>query len=98
MLWQVHIPTPKEVRISHYEVTNSNQISLIWFMCFIIFLKVNIQVHMSEVTCVLETIYKKGGVFKYLNVFQCDNEAECDRVAWKTQCWHLTKNNIILSH
>lgn len=39
------------------------------------------QVHMSEVTCVLETIYKKGGVFKYLNVFQCDNEAECDRVA-----------------
>ena len=26
----------------------------------------------SEVTFVLEAIYKKGGVFKYLKVFQCD--------------------------
>ena len=26
----------------------------------------------SEVTFVLEATYKKGGVFKYLKVFQCD--------------------------
>ena len=27
----------------------------------------------SEVAFVLEAVYKKGGVFKYLKVFQCDN-------------------------
>ena len=27
----------------------------------------------SEVAFVLEAIYKKGGVFKYLRTFQCDN-------------------------
>ena len=30
----------------------------------------------SEVVFVLEAIYKKGGVFKYLKVFQCDNGSE----------------------
>ena len=30
----------------------------------------------SEVAFVLETIYKKGGVFKYPKVFQCDNGSE----------------------
>ena len=30
----------------------------------------------SEVAFVLEAIYKKGGVFKYLKVFQCDNGSE----------------------
>ena len=31
---------------------------------------------LSEVAFVLETIYKKGGVFKYSRVFQCDNGPE----------------------
>ena len=30
----------------------------------------------NEVAFVLETIYKKGGVFKYPKVFQCDNGTE----------------------
>ena len=30
----------------------------------------------SEVTFVLEAIYKKDGVFKYPKTFQCDNESE----------------------
>ena len=30
----------------------------------------------SEVSSVLEAIYKKGGVFKYPKAFQCDNESE----------------------
>ena len=30
----------------------------------------------SEIAFVLESIYKKGGVFKYPKVFQCDNESE----------------------
>ena len=30
----------------------------------------------SEVAFVLEAIYKKGGVFKYTKVFQCDNGSE----------------------
>ena len=30
----------------------------------------------SEVAFVLETIYKKGDIFKYLKVFQCDNGPE----------------------
>ena len=30
----------------------------------------------SDVTFVLEAIYKKGGVFKYPKVFQCDNGSE----------------------
>ena len=30
----------------------------------------------SEVAFVLEAIYKKGGVFKYPKVFQCDNGSE----------------------
>ena len=30
----------------------------------------------SEVAFVLEAIYKKGGVFKYPKVFQCDNSSE----------------------
>ena len=30
----------------------------------------------SEVSFVLEAIYKKGGVFKYPKVFQCDNGSE----------------------
>ena len=30
----------------------------------------------SEVVFVLEAIYKKGGVFKYLKAFQCDNGSE----------------------
>ena len=31
---------------------------------------------LSKITFVLEAIYKKGGVFKYLKVFQCDNGPE----------------------
>ena len=31
---------------------------------------------LSEVAFVLEAIYKKGGVFKYPKVFQCDNRPE----------------------
>ena len=30
----------------------------------------------SEVAFVLKAIYKKGGVFKYPNAFQCDNDSE----------------------
>ena len=30
----------------------------------------------SELVFVLESIYKKGGVFKYPKVFQCDNGSE----------------------
>ena len=30
----------------------------------------------SEVAFLLEAIYKKGGVFKYPKVFQCDNGSE----------------------
>ena len=30
----------------------------------------------SEVAFVLESVYKKGGAFKYPKVFQCDNEPE----------------------
>ena len=30
----------------------------------------------NEDVFVLEAIYKKGGVFKYPKVFQCDNESE----------------------
>ena len=30
----------------------------------------------SEVAFVLEAIYKKGGMFKYPKVFQCDNGSE----------------------
>ena len=35
----------------------------------------------SEVAFVLEAIYKKGGVLKYPNVFQCDNGSEFKKVA-----------------
>ena len=31
---------------------------------------------LSKVAFVLEAIYKKGGVFKYPKVFQCDNGSE----------------------
>ena len=31
---------------------------------------------LSKVAFVLEVIYKKGGVFKYPKVFQCDNGSE----------------------
>ena len=31
---------------------------------------------LNEVVFVLEAIYKKGGVFKYPKVFQCDNRSE----------------------
>ena len=31
---------------------------------------------LSKIAFVLEAIYRKGGVFKYLKVFQCDNGSE----------------------
>ena len=39
-LWQVHIPPPKEIHYPHYYVTKPNgSISLICFICLIMFLK-----------------------------------------------------------
>ena len=44
----------------------------------------------SEVAFVLEAIYKKGGVFKYSKVFQCDNESEFKNEVTK----QLKKHNV----
>ena len=39
-LWQVHITSLKEINHPHYDVTKPNgQISLIYFICLIMFLK-----------------------------------------------------------
>ena len=44
----------------------------------------------SEVAFVLEAIYKKGGVFKYPKVFQCDNGSEFKNEVTKL----LEKHNV----
>ena len=44
----------------------------------------------SEVAFVLEVIYKKGGVFKYPKVFQCDNGTEFKNEVTKL----LEKHNV----
>ena len=44
----------------------------------------------SEVAFVLEAIYKKGGVFKYTKVFQCDNGSEFKNEVTKL----LEKHNV----
>ena len=44
----------------------------------------------SEVVFVLEAIYKKGDVFKYLKVFQCNNAFEFQREVTKL----LEKHNV----
>ena len=40
-LWQVHIPPPEEINHPHYDVQQdlTSSISLIYFICLIIFLK-----------------------------------------------------------
>ena len=44
----------------------------------------------SKVAFVLETLYKKGGVFKYPKVFQCDNGSEFKNEVTKL----LEKHNV----
>ena len=45
---------------------------------------------LSKITFVLEAIYKKGGVFKYPKVFQCDNGPEFKNEVTKL----LEKHNV----
>ena len=44
----------------------------------------------SEFAFVLEAIYKKGGAFKYLKTFQCDNDSEFKNEVTKL----LEKHNV----
>ena len=47
-------------------------------------------IYSSEVAFVLEAVYKKGGVFKYPKVFQCDNDSEFKNEVTKL----LEKHNV----
>ena len=97
-LWQVHIPSPKEIHHPHYDVTKPNeqhQFDLLYMPHNLfegntykyILTAVDVASRYkvarplrtkkpSEVAFVLQAIYKKGGVFKYPKVFQCDNGSE----------------------
>ena len=97
-LCQFHIPPPKEIRHSHYDVTKPNeqhQFDLLDMLHNVFegstykYVLTGIDIasrykvaralktkKSSEVAFVLEAIYKKGGVFKYPKVFQCDNGPE----------------------
>ena len=97
-LWQVHIPPPKEINHSHYNVKKPNEQHHfdLPYMSHNVFegntykyfltgvdvasrckvarpLRTN---KSSKIAFVLEAIYKKGRVFKYPKVFQCDNGSE----------------------
>ena len=98
VLWQVHIPPPKEINHPHYDVRKPNEQHQFDF----VYMPHNLfegntykntltgidvasrykvagalrTKKSSEVVFVLEAIYKKGGVFKYPKVFQCDNGPE----------------------
>ena len=98
LLWQVHIPPPKEIHHPHYDVkkpNEQNQFDLLFmphnlfegnmYKCILTGIDVASRYKVarplrtkksSEVAFVLEAIYKKGGVFKYLKVFQTDNGSE----------------------
>ena len=81
-----------------------SSISLIHFICLMMFLKgtrINVASRYkvarplkskksSKVAFVLEAIYKKDGAFKYPKVFQCDNGVEFKREVTKL----LEKHNV----
>ena len=112
VLWQVHIPLPKEIHHCHYDVTEPNEKYQfdILYMAHNLFegntykyILTGIDVasrykvarplktkKSSEVAFVLEAIYKKGGVFKYPKVFQCDNGSEFKNEVTKL----LEKHNV----
>ena len=108
-LWQVHIPSPKEIHHPHYDVTKPNeqhQFDLLYMphnlfegnMYKYILTDIDVASRYkvarslttkksSEVSFVLEGIYKKGGVFKYPKTFQCENGSE-----FKTKWQSCLKN------
>ena len=97
-LWQVHIPSPKQINYPHYDVTKPNEQHQFDLLCMphnlfegntykYILTGINVasrhkvvrplrKKNSNEDVFVLEAIYKKGGVFKYPKVFQCDNGSE----------------------
>ena len=111
-LWQVHIPSPKEINHPHYDVTKPNeqhQFDLLYMPHNLFdgntykYILTGIDVasrykvarplrtkKLSKVAFVLEAIYKKGGVFKYPKVFQCDNGSEFKNEVTKL----LEKDNV----
>ena len=98
VLWQVHIPPPKEINHPHYDVTKPNEqhrFDLLYVPHNVFeektykYILTGVDVasrykvaralkikKASEVSFMLETIYEKGGVFKYPKVFHCDNGSE----------------------
>ena len=96
-LWQVHIPLPKEIHHPHYDVTKPNeqhQFDLLYMPHNVASrykaAKALRTTKRSKVAFALETIYRKGGVFKYPKVFQCDNGPEFKIKAIKL----LEKHNV----
>ena len=112
LLWQVHIPLPKEIHHPHYDVKKPNeqhQFDLLYIPNNVFegntyeYILTGIDVpsrykvakalrtkKSSEVSFVLESIYKKGCVFKYPKVLQCDNGPE-----FKSEVTELLeKNNV----
>ena len=111
-LWQVHIPSPKEINHPHYDMTEPNeqhQFDILYMPHNLFegntykYILTGIDVasrykvarplrtkESSEAVFVLEAIYKKGGVFKYPKVFQCDNGSEFKNEVTKL----LEKHNV----
>ena len=88
-LWQDYIPPRKEINHIHYDVTKPNEqhhFDLLYMPHDLLegnTYKYKYKVarplrtkKSSEVAFILEAIYKKGGAFKYPEVFQCDNGSE----------------------
>ena len=97
-LWQVHIPSPKEIHHPHYDVTKpieQHHFDLLYMPHNLfeentykyILTAVDVASRYkvarplrtkksNEAAFVLQAIYKKGVVFKYPKVFQCDNGSE----------------------
>ena len=111
-LWQVHIPSLKEIHHLHYDVKKPNeqhQFDLLYMphklfegnMYKYILTDIDVASRYkvarslttkksSEVSFVLEGIYKKGGVFKYPKTFQCENGSE-----FKTKWQSCLKNTML---
>ena len=112
ILWQVHMPPPKEINHPHYDVTKPNEqhhFDLLYMPRNLFegnayeYILTDIDVasrykvarplrvkKSSEVAFLLEAIYKKGSMFKYPKVFQCDNGSEFKNEVTKL----LEKHNV----
>ena len=99
-LWQVHIPPPKEIHHPHYDVTKPNeqhQFDLFYMPLNLFegntykYILTSIRTtKSSEVVFVLESIYKKGGLFNCPKTFQFDNGSEFKNEVTKL----LEKHNV----